>query len=237
MLGTIVNAGVIVVCSLVGALLVKNIPARFEEMLKKAIGLAIIYFGLKGAFENRHELLLILSLVSGALIGELIDIDKGMNRIGVWAETKMGMQGGSFAKGFVSASILFCSGAMAIVGSMQSGLEGNHETLFAKSILDGSISIVFSASLGIGVLFSALSVLVYQGSITLLAMAARTLLTPEIITEMSAVGSLLVAAIGFNFLLFSGNSNNGIQKEIKVANLIPAVFVPLVYLSIRAWLE
>jgi uncharacterized membrane protein YqgA involved in biofilm formation len=233
MLGTIVNAGTIVVCSLVGALFIKNIPARFEEILKKAIGLAIIYFGLKGAFENTHSLLLILSLVSGAIIGELIDIDKGMNRIGTWAESKMGMQGGTFAKGFVSASILFCSGAMAIVGSMQSGLEGNHETLFAKSILDGSISIVFSASLGIGVLFSALAVLVYQGGITLLAMAARTLLTPEIITEMSAVGSLLVAAIGFNFLLTNGN---GGPKEIKVANLIPAVFVPLVFLTLQSTL-
>jgi uncharacterized membrane protein YqgA involved in biofilm formation len=224
MLGTVVNAGAIVVCSLVGVLLIKNIPARFEDILKKAIGLAIVYFGLKGAFDNNHALLLILSLVSGAFIGELIDIDKKMNRFGAWAERKMNMQGGSFAKGFVSASILFCSGAMAIVGSIQSGLEGNHETLFAKSILDGSIGIVFSASMGIGVLFSSLSVLVYQGSITLLAMAARDLLTPEIITEMSAVGSLLVAAIGFNFLT---------DKEIKVANLIPAVFVPLVYFSVR----
>jgi uncharacterized membrane protein YqgA involved in biofilm formation len=229
MLGPLVNAGVIAVCSLIGVLFVKNIPPRFEEILKKGIGLAIIYIGLKGALENTHPLLLILSLVTGALIGELIDIDRGMNRVGAWAEGKMGMQGGTFAKGFISASILFCSGAMAIVGSIQSGLEGNHETLFAKSILDGSISIVFSASLGIGVLFSALPVLIYQGGIALLAMAARTLLTQEIITEMSAVGSLLVAAIGFNFLLIG-------EKEIKVANLIPAVFVPLVYFSVRAWL-
>jgi uncharacterized membrane protein YqgA involved in biofilm formation len=240
MLGTLVNAGVIAVCSLVGVLFIKNIPARFEEILKKGIGLAIIYIGLKGAFENTHPLLLILSLVAGALIGELIDIDRGMNRVGAWAEKKMGMQGGTFAKGFVSASILFCSGAMAIVGSMQSGLEGNHETLFAKSILDGSISIVFSASLGIGVLFSALPVLIYQGGIALLAMAARTLLTQEIITEMSAVGSLLVAAIGFNFLSMSIEAKEANEaketKEIKVANLIPAVFVPLVYFSVRAWL-
>jgi uncharacterized membrane protein YqgA involved in biofilm formation len=241
MLGPLVNAGVIVVCSLVGVLFIKNIPARFEEILKKGIGLAIIYIGLKGAFENTHPLLLIMSLVIGALIGELIDIDRGMNRVGAWAERKMGIQGGSFAKGFVSASILFCSGAMAIVGSIQSGLEGNHETLFAKSILDGSISIVFSASLGIGVLFSALPVLIYQGGIALLAMAARTLLTQEIITEMSAVGSLLVTAIGFNFLAISMSMSIEAKaakevKEIKVANLIPAVFVPLVYFGVRAWL-
>jgi uncharacterized membrane protein YqgA involved in biofilm formation len=243
MLGPFVNSGVIVVCSLIGVLLVKNIPARFEGILKKAIGLAIIYFGLKGAFDNNHALLLIMSLVIGALLGELIDIDKGMNRLGAWteknisrfkgqatSETGSGTRGGSFAKGFVFASILFCSGAMAIVGSIQSGLEGNHQTLYAKSILDGSISIVFSASLGIGVLFSAIPVLIYQGGIALLAMAARNILTPEIITEMSAVGSLLVAAIGFNFLLVTENGEN----EIKVANLIPAVFVPLAYLGVRS---
>jgi uncharacterized membrane protein YqgA involved in biofilm formation len=243
MLGTFVNAGAIVVCSLIGVLLVKNIPARFEGILKKAIGLAIIYFGIKGAFDNNHALLLIMSLVIGALLGELIDIDKGMNRLGAWAEknisrfkgqtsseTDSGTRGGSFAKGFVSASILFCSGAMAIVGSIQSGLEGNHQTLYAKSILDGSISIVFSASLGVGVLFSAIPVLIYQGGIALLAMAARGILTQEIITEMSAVGSILVAAIGFNFLLVTENGEN----EIKVANLIPAVFVPLAYLGIRS---
>ncbi|MDR1470673.1 MAG: DUF554 domain-containing protein [Spirochaetaceae bacterium] len=242
MLGPFVNAGVIVVCSLIGVLLVKNIPARFEEILKKAIGLAIVYVGLKGAFDNNHALLLIMSLVIGALLGELVDIDRGMNRLGAWAEKSLvrfqkpgntatggETRGKSFAKGFVSASILFCSGAMAIVGSMQSGLEGNHETLFAKSILDGSISIVFSASLGIGVLFSAIPVLVYQGGIALLAIAARNMLTPDIITEMSAVGNLLVAAIGFNFLAVGGTEG----KEIKVANLIPAVFVPLVYLSVR----
>jgi uncharacterized membrane protein YqgA involved in biofilm formation len=113
---------------------------------------------------------------------------------------------------------------MAIVGSMQSGLQGNHETLFAKSILDGSISIVFGASLGIGVVFSALPVLVYQGGIVLASMAVKDLLSPEIVREMSAVGSLLVAAIGFNFL--------GV-KEIKVANLIPAIFIPWAYLAIR----
>jgi uncharacterized membrane protein YqgA involved in biofilm formation len=106
---------------------------------------------------------------------------------------------------------------MAIVGSMQSGLRGNHEILFAKSILDGSIALVFGASMGIGVAFSALPVLVYQGSIVLLARVASGFLSDEIVREMSAVGSLLVAAIGFNFLSI---------KEIKAANLIPAVFIP-----------
>jgi uncharacterized membrane protein YqgA involved in biofilm formation len=138
------------------------------------------------------------------------------------------MSGGTFSKGFVSASILFCTGSMAIVGSMQSGLLGNHETLFAKSILDGSISVVFAASMGIGVVFSALPVLIYQGAIALASMAIKDLISPDIIREMSAVGNLLVAAIGFNFL--------GV-KEIRVANLIPAIFIPWVYMGLEKLLQ
>jgi uncharacterized membrane protein YqgA involved in biofilm formation len=224
MLGPIVNALAVVVCALVGVFVVKGLPGRFEEIIKKAIGLSIVYVGVKGALDNRQVLLLIMSMVGGAVIGELIDIDKWMNRLGAWAEGRLGMGGGTFARGFVSASILFCTGSMAIVGSMQSGLMGNHETLFAKSILDGSISIVFGASMGIGVVFSAIPVFVYQAGIALASMAVRDLLSPEIINEMSAVGSLLVAAIGFNFL--------GV-REIKVANLIPAIFIPWIYLTVR----
>ncbi|MDR2110746.1 MAG: DUF554 domain-containing protein [Spirochaetaceae bacterium] len=222
MLGPLVNAVVIVVCALTGCFLIRGIPDRFEEILKKAIGLSIIYVGIKGAMDNQRVLLLIMSMVGGAITGELINIDKLMNRFGGWAERKLGMSGGTFAKGFVSASILFCSGSMAIVGSLQSGLLGNHETLFAKSILDGSISIVFGASMGIGVVFSAIPVFIYQAGIVLVSMVIRDLLTADIIREMSAVGNLLVAAIGFNFLSI---------REIKVANLIPAIFIPWIYLA------
>ena len=248
MLGPLVNAVVIVICGLAGCFLVRGIPPRFEEIIKKAIGLSVIYVGIKGTLDNHHVLLLIMSMVVGAVLGELINLDLLMNRLGNWAERKLGMgdknsgpetpsaigavsstgAGRSFSKGFVSASILYCSGSMAIVGSMQSGLMGNHEILFAKSILDGVISIVFGASMGIGVAFSAIPVFLYQGGIALASMGVKDLLTPEIITEMSAVGSLLVAAIGFNFL--------GI-KEIKVANLIPAIFIPLVYLSFEGLIK
>ncbi|MDR2629299.1 MAG: DUF554 domain-containing protein [Spirochaetaceae bacterium] len=224
MLGPLVNAAVIVVCALAGRFLVRGIPERFEDILKKAIGLSIIYVGIKGGLDNERVLLLIMSMVGGALAGELLDIHGRMNWFGGWAEKKLGMSGGTFSRGFVSASILFCTGSMSIVGSLQSGLLGNHETLFAKSILDGSISIVFGASMGIGVVFSALPVLIYQGGITLASMAIKDILTPGIIREMSAVGSLLVAAIGFNFL--------GV-KEIRVANLIPAIFIPWVYLGLE----
>lgn len=227
MLGPIVNAVVILVCSLAGCFLIRGIPERFETILKKAAGLSVIYVGIKGSLDNELPLLLIMSLVGGALIGELINIDKWMNRLGLWAEKRLGAKAvpgkGSFSKGFVTASVLFCTGSMAIVGSMQSGLLGNHDTLFAKSVLDGAMSLVFGASLGLGTAFSALPVLIYQGGIALASMAVREALSPEIIREMSAVGSLLVAALGFNFLEI---------KEIKVANLIPAVFIPWAYFAL-----
>jgi len=223
MLGPIVNAVVIVACSLVGCFLIKGIPARFEEHIKKAIGIAVIFVGIRGALANEDTLLLVMSILIGAVVGELVDLDRRMNRLGQWAERKFGMgQQRGFAKGFVSASILFCSGAMAIVGSIQSGLDGNHEILFTKSVLDGTISLIFGATFGIGVAFSAVPVLLYQGGIALAAMAASQHLTLDVIREMSAVGSLVVAGIGLNFL--------GV-REIKVANLIPAVFVPLVWLT------
>ena len=239
MTGPLVNAAVIVVCSLIGCFLIKGIPKRFEQHIKSAIGIAIIFVGIKGALENENALLLVMSMVVGAVLGELVDIDAFMNRLGLWVQNKMGAvaknavakdtdsadgkkSGSSFAIGFVSASVLFCAGSMAIVGSMQSGIQGNHEILFTKSILDGTISIIFAASFGIGVAFSSLPVLLYQGGIALASMALSRYLSEDMIREMSSVGSLLVAAIGFNFL--------GV-KEIKVANLIPAVFVPVAWFA------
>jgi len=241
MLGPVVNAVAVVLCSLLGCFTIRGIPERFEETIKKAIGIAIIYVGIRGAMENNRPLLLIMSIAAGALLGELIDIDERINRLGLWAERKLYREKSgtaevpdgkkSFAKGFVSASILFCTGSMAIVGSMQSGLQGNHEILFTKSILDGTISIVFGASLGIGVLFSAIPVFVIQGGIALLSQLLKDYLTPEIITEMAATGNLIVAAIGINFVCLPEG------KEIRVANLIPAIFIPWAYLVLEVLIK
>jgi uncharacterized membrane protein YqgA involved in biofilm formation len=236
MLGPIVNALSVIVCSLLGCFVVRGVPSRFEEIVKKSLGLAIIYIGMKGALENQRVLLLIMSMVVGAVVGELINIDRWMNHVGRWVETRLfpkkESQGNErqeqFVKGFASASILFCTGSMTIVGSLQSGLQGNHETLFAKSILDGAISIVFGASMGVGVAFSAVTVFVCEGGIALAASAIKGLLTQEIIREMSAVGSLLIAAIGFNFLEI---------KEIRVANLMPAIFIPWIWLALADVLQ
>jgi uncharacterized membrane protein YqgA involved in biofilm formation len=234
MLGPVVNALVVAVCSLAGVFIVRGIPPRFEEIIKKAAGLSILYLGLKGAMESQKILLLVISIVSGGILGELADIDKQMNRLGLWAEKRLGGKkggGGKFAQGFVSASVLFCTGSMAIVGSMQSGLQGSHETLFAKSILDGALSLVFAASFGIGVLFSAIPVLLYQGGVALASLAVRDYLSEEVIREMSAVGNLLVAALGFNFLV--PESKTAGFSAIKAANLIPAIFIPPLYLTLE----
>jgi len=233
MLGPAVNAIVVVVCSFAGTFIIRGIPERIEEILRNAIGLSVIFIGIKGAFDNQNILLLIISMVTGAVIGEIINIDKWMNKLGSWAESKLAANNQtvtkhSFSKGFVSATILFCTGSMAIVGSLQSGLQGNHQILFTKSVMDGSMSIVFGASLGIGTAFSAIPLLLYQGGIALASSYIRGLLNPEIIREMSAVGSLIISGIGFNFL--------GV-KEIKVANLIPAMFIPCIYLTIVQFLN
>ena len=225
MLGPIVNAITIVICAVLGKLLIKNFPERFETIIKQGIALALIYIGIAGAMESNAILTLILSVVIGAILGEWIDIDQKMNNVGKWAEKKMGFGEGNFAVGFVTASILFCTGSMAIVGSLNSGLQGNHEMLFAKSILDGVISIIFASQLGIGVAFAAIPVLLYQGAIALGATFIKVWLTAEIITEMSAVGSLLIAGIGMNFLGAS-------KKEIKVANMIPAIFLPWIFIAL-----
>jgi uncharacterized membrane protein YqgA involved in biofilm formation len=224
MLGPIVNGIVIVICALAGKFFVKGLSGRFEEIIKKAIGLSILYIGIAGAMDNKRIMLLIISMVAGSIIGEWINIHKAMNQFGLWAEKKFGFGEGNFAKGFVTSSILFCTGSMAIVGAMQSGLAGNHEMLYAKSILDGVIAIIFASTMGIGVAFSALPVFLYEGAIALGAGYIKDWLTPEIITEMSAVGSLLIAALGFNFLEV---------KEIKVANMIPAIFLPWLFIAIE----
>lgn len=224
MLGPIVNGIVIVICALAGKFFVKGLSGRFEEIIKKAIGLSILYIGIAGAMDNKRIMLLIISMVAGSIIGEWINIHKAMNQFGLWAEKKFGFGEGNFAKGFVTSSILFCTGSMAIVGAMQSGLAGNHEMLYAKSILDGVIAIIFASTMGIGVAFSAVPVFLYEGAIALGAGYIKDWLTPEIITEMSAVGSLLIAALGFNFLEV---------KEIKVANMIPAIFLPWLFIAIE----
>jgi uncharacterized membrane protein YqgA involved in biofilm formation len=222
MLGTIVNTIAIAAGSLLGLLIKGGIPKRFNEIIMKALGLSVFYIGFSGSLKSTDTLLLILSLISGALIGELADIDKWLSNLGQTIENrfkKLG-RGGSIAEGFVSASLLFCIGSMAIVGSIQSGLEGNHNMLFIKSMLDGITSIIYASSMGIGVIFSAAAVFIYQGTITLASGFLGNILQEAQIANITGIGSILIMALGLNLLEIT---------KIKVANFLPAIFIPMIY--------
>lgn len=223
MLGTIVNTLTVIVGCIVGLFLKGGIPKKMDEAIMKALGLSVLYVGISGSLKCTETLLLILSMVIGVVIGELLDLDTALNRLGQCIEEmfkKHSKNEDSIAKGFVSASLLFCVGSMAIVGSIQSGLEGNHETLFVKSMLDGITSIIYTSTMGIGVIFSAVAVFVYQGVITLASGFLGNLLIESQITNIGAIGSVLIIALGTNMLEIT---------KIKVANFLPAIFIPMIY--------
>ncbi len=224
MFGTIVNVFAIIAGSLAGVALSGGIPKKYTDTIMEGIGLAVILIGLKGALKSDDLLLVIFSLVIGSIIGEFLKIEDRLERMGRWLETRFSKAGDGIAKGFVTASLIYCVGSMAIVGSLESGLTGNHQTLFAKSVLDGVSAVVFASTFGIGVLFSAVPVLLYQGSITLTASLIKPLLTPVVVTQMSAVGGLLIVGIGLNLLEI---------RKIKVGNMLPAIGIPLIYFMIR----
>lgn len=227
MIGTIVNCLAIVGGCILGLIIKERMTEKISNTIMNGLALCVLYIGISGAIEAENPLIMIISIALGALIGELIDIDKRLSNLGDKLESKFSKKDLieensklSISQGFVSASLLFCVGAMAIVGSLQSGLSGNHETLFAKSILDGISSIIFSASLGIGVMFSAVAVFIYQGSITLCASFLSGILSDSVINCMSVAGSLLIIGLGLNMLK---------STNIKVANLLPAVFLPIIF--------
>lgn len=215
MLGTIVNAVAICAGTLLGVFLRSGIPNKYKETSVTALGLAIVLIGLKGAWETNNSLILIAALVLGGIIGEALRIEDHLQRFGQKAEQYLG-KSGNVGEAFVTATLVYCVGAMAIMGALQSGLTGNHETLFAKSLLDGISSIFFASTLGIGVALSALSVFLYQGAITLGAKWLSVLISGPMISEMNAVGGILVVAIGLNILEV---------KKTRVGNLLPAILV------------
>lgn len=227
MLGTIVNAVAIVVGSVVGILIKGGLPEKMSKTIMQGVGLCVLLIGVSGALEGMaHIMPIIFFIVIGTLIGEGIDIEKRLEKLGDSLEQRFSKgEHATFSKGFVTASLLYCVGAMAIMGSLESGLTGSHQTLFAKSILDGVISVVLASTLGIGVVFSAVSVFIYQGSITLLAGALSQVLTDVVILQMSATGGLLILGLGLSMVL---------SIKVKVGNMLPAVLLPAVYYFIQS---
>lgn len=227
MLGTIVNSLSIICGCLVGLIVKGRLTEKISLTIMNGLALCVLFIGISGVLKGEDTLQIIICIAIGAFVGEIIDFDKKLNDLGDLIERKINNKRKntsnekiSISEGFVTSSLLFCVGAMAVVGSLESGLQGNHTTLFAKSILDGVSSIIFASSLGIGVMLSSIAILIYQGSITLLAGGLSTILTDTVINNMSAVGSLLIVGLGFNML--------GITK-IKVANLLPAIFIPIIF--------
>lgn len=231
MTGTLVNTATVVLGGFIGILIRKAILERLSSRLMSALGLCTLLIGLTGvihvkqfdgddAVYSPNIMLIILLMVIGTLIGELIDLDGKINKLGNWIENKFKKSDGktSIAEGFVTASLLFCVGAMTIVGSIESGLTGDNSTIFAKSLLDFIAAIVFASSLGIGVVLSSAFVLVYQGSLTIIAYFAGSVLSNYMISQMSFVGNLVIIALSLNMLKIT---------ELKVMNYVPAILMPI----------
>lgn len=226
--GSIVNALAVVVGSSVGLILYYALGAAqrgtgermsgLSDAIMKGLGLCVLLIGIQGAVHTENILMVILSMVIGAILGHLCDLDGMINRLGQWIEKKTKGRFGNVADGFVNASLLFCVGAMTVVGSLNSGLSGDHTMQYTKSMLDMTSSVIFASSMGFGVMLSAIPVLVLQGGITLLAVWIEPLLTDRAISEMTAVGSLLIIGLAFNVL--------GVTK-LKIMNYLPAIFLPV----------
>jgi uncharacterized protein len=220
LLGTIVNTLAIIIGGIFGLLFGHALPEKMKSTVIQGIGLAVLLIGISMAIQTKNPLVIIASLVIGGIIGEWIDIELRLKNLGQWLENRISKEGkeSGFTKAFVTASLIYCVGAMAIMGSLESGLKGNYNILFAKSMLDGISAIVFASSMGIGVIVSALPVFLYQGGITLGAGLLQGVLSGPVISEMGATGGLLIVGIGINILEI---------KEIKVGNLLPAIFIAI----------
>ena len=231
MLGTLINVVAVLAGSAVGVALHGGLSQRFRDTIMQGLALCVVLIGAQGALGTTNSMIVIFSIVLGGVLGEAIDIEKRLDHVGQAAQRLFSRGEGAsstFAKGFVTASLVYCVGAMAIMGSLDSGLRGDHATLIAKSILDGVSAIVFASTLGPGVALSAVAVLIYQGAITLLAQFVAPFLTDALITEMSAVGGLLIIGIGVN--MFD-------RIHIKVGNLLPAIFMPVIVMPFVNWLS
>ncbi|WP_019415746.1 DUF554 domain-containing protein [Paenisporosarcina sp. TG20] len=230
LLGTLINALLIIIGTIIGRLL-KNIPENMKQTVMYAIGLAVTVIGLQMGFESGQFLIVIISLVIGAVIGEWIDLDHKLNQFGQWLESKVGKNKKGetigIAQGFVSATLIFVIGSMSILGSLDSGLRNDHDLLIVKGLIDGFTSIILATTLGIGVLLSAVPVFLYQGIIALFATQISRFIPEEalalFIQEMTATGGIMIVAIGLNMI---GLTN------IRVANLLPGIFVVVIVVTV-----
>jgi len=230
MLGNYVNTLAVIIGSLLGLLVQKGLKEEYKVIVMQGIGLSVLFIGATTAIgglldPDSEAILFIISLVIGGIVGEMVGLDKGLDKIGMFLQNKASAksQGGdsNIARGFVTATLIFCVGTMAIIGSLESGLRGNYDMLFAKSVLDGVTAMILASTLGIGVIFSAAAVFIYQGLIILFAGTLEPLLTTHVIREISIIGGILIFGIGLTMMNI---------KKINTINLLPAILVPVIYL-------
>ncbi len=219
MIGTIVNILAVIAGGVIGLLIRSKLPDRFIKIVFQVMGLFTIFLGIWMALKTSNFLLLVGSLVLGAVCGELIDIDKYLKRFSDWLRAKTKIKEGKFSEGLVTAFLLYCMGSMTILGAIEEGVNNDPNLLLVKSLMDGISSIALASALGIGVIFSVIPMLLYQGGLTVFASSVSVFFTDPIVNDLSATGGILLIGLGINILEI---------KQIKVINMIPAlVFVVL----------
>lgn len=231
LIGTIANTAAVIAGSLLGLIIGRNIPSRFGDTVMKGLGMCTLYIGVRGLLDCDKLLSVVLAIVLGAVIGEALDLDGNLEKFSKVLEAKLQFSASKnedhnansdkvpLAQGFVTASLLFCVGAMAVVGSLQDGLSSDHSVLYIKSYMDFASSLILASSLGIGVIFAAVSVFVYQGGLAVLANFLAPYLSEPVVAEMSCVGLVLILGLGLNVL--------GLCK-LKLMNYVPAIFMPII---------
>lgn len=228
---TVINVVLILLGSALGLLFRGKIPEKLIRAITCALGLCVLLIGVDAALGTRDTLCVIVCMVAGTLLGEWIDIEGKMDRVGEALKAKVASKGENarFSEAFVSASVLYCVGAMAINGSLAAGLNGDWSILVSKGVIDGVTSVTFAATMGMGVLFSVVPLFVYQGGLTLLASAIGPYLSPALVGEMSAVGGIIIVGISVNMLALG-------KERVRVGNMLPALFLPAAYLPLAQWL-
>lgn len=216
MIGTLVNFGAVIIGSTIGLIIHRNLPKRYVKLVFQIMGLFTLVLGFKMAFEGQQLLIMIFSLILGGLLGEVLKIEDWINSLGDRVKRLTKSKSDTFSEGLITAFLLFCVGSMTIVGAIEEGMGGNPELLLIKSLMDGISSIALTVAFGIGVLFSAIPLLIFQGGLTFLASQAGEFIDPVVITEVTAVGGVILIGLGLNLLEI---------KKIKVVNLLPAMLI------------
>lgn len=221
MLGTFVNAGAVIAGGIVGMLFNKSMHDRFKTIYFQAVGLFTIAMGISMVWNMQHILIVVSSLAIGSLIGEWLNLEKGTERMSEFLKRKLKIGSEKFSEGLITAFLLYCIGAMTIVGAINEGTGGSSEVLLTKSLMDGFSSIILASAFGVGVIVSAIPLIIFQGGITLLAMYAGSFFTTDIIQGLTAVGGILLIGLGINILEI---------KKLRIMNMLPSLLVVVILL-------